>query len=196
MNAQPDSDALALTTAAAGNPATAQALLRLRSSRQRLRDHWIPAPAAGGGASARVSLRFGGLAGLWRHWRRRLHRLPGADAVALALGTWWQSHPWRTTAELVQAELLPRTAAAMRRHPLASVGVAAVLGYAVVSFRPWRSGWCRRQLDQLPHHIGHTLWSVAGQVPLHAVLAGVLGAATVAADARPAPDSTEVPDAR
>lgn len=183
----------ALPPAVATNPSVAQALQRLQASRRRLHDHWLPGPAAGGGGAG-ASFRHGGLAGLWRHWRRRLARVPGVDAVADALSGWWRHHPWRTTAELVTHEVVPQVDRVVRRHPLLAVTVAAGAGLALVTWKPWRQAWCRRQLQTLPHRVGQGLWHLAAQVPLHTLLAGLLGAASAtAASAGAATDKTEQP---
>lgn len=183
------------------NPAVCRALDRLMASRCRLQAHWLPQPAQGGGGHAAASFRHGGLAGLWRHWRRRLSRLPAAAAVADVLSGWWQQHPWRNTAELVTHEVAPQLGRAVRRNPLMAITLAAGAGVALVVCKPWQSSWCRNQLNGLPQRLGHGLWRVASQAPLHSLLAGLLAAASAApaqaatADKYKQPTSTDDSDA-
>lgn len=170
-----------ITRDTGANPSVSQALQRLQASRRRLQDQWLPEPAPGRGRRGTGSLRQGGLAGLWRHWRRKLARVPAAQAVGDLLSGWWQNHPWRGTAELVSHDVVPQLGLAVRRHPLLAVTLAAGAGVALVVCKPWRSTWCRSQWQTLPTRLGHAAWQLAAQAPLHGLLAGLLGAATGAA---------------
>ncbi|MFO1327353.1 MAG: hypothetical protein U1F56_08335 [Rubrivivax sp.] len=174
-------------------PGIAAAVRRLQGSRERLCQAWLPdGTPAGGRSGAASAWHHGGAAGLWRHWRRRLARVPGIDLLLDAAQRSWQRHPWRHTLQIVSTQLRPHVAPLLQRHPLAAAALAAGAGAALVAWRPWRQPWCRRALQACP---GQALrWGQAqlGQLPWLAVLQTLL-AASAAAAASPAPPTAASP---
>ncbi len=70
---------------------------------------------------------------------------PGANTPSpmlgmawVALRAWWQQQPFATAVRLLAGELSAQAAPLLRRHPLAVVAAAALLGSVFVAVRPWR----------------------------------------------------------
>lgn len=106
---------------------------RLALSRERLRRAMTgaPEPAADGSAPPPPRARW------WDDFRA----LPGAGIVIDATQQWWARHPLRTTTlialEGAHAVIQPLA----RRHPLALVLGAFVIGALLARRRPW--GWLK-----------------------------------------------------
>lgn len=110
------------------------ALERLESSRSRLREAMLPAPAkpSTSGATPPGS----------GAWLNRLKQFPAVSVVVDGFNAWWQNHPMRPIGKVaVQAsDAVARPFA--RDHPIALVLIAAVVGAAFMRTRPWR--WALR----------------------------------------------------
>lgn len=162
-------------------PAVAQAVQRLQASRLRLQAQWLPEaashPATGAGPATRL---LDSLSGWWQRITRQGASLPLVMVGGELLGDWWRGHPWRATAETLTQAVAPHAARMVRRHPLATVAVAAGAGVLIVALRPWRTPWLRQQLQGVPAQVGRSLWRLAAEVPLHQVVASVLGATAAA----------------
>lgn len=104
------------------------ALARLQQSRQQLQAAWAPAsPAAGqaGGSSPSA-------------WQRALQASPLLGLLGPALQQAWSAQPWAAGLQDLGASAREGLGPWVRRHPLASVALAAVAGAALVACRPWR----------------------------------------------------------
>lgn len=121
------------------------ALTRLASSREHLREALMgPPERARGEDGARDP---GGVwAAWWRQARQFTRRQPLATAALAAVRQWWRHHPWRISGEVAWRQAEACVTPTVRRHPLASVGVAALLGAGLWAWRPWRRSWWRRSL--------------------------------------------------
>lgn len=60
--------------------------------------------------------------------------LPWKSLLGSGLSSWWRDHPARAGALLARAA----TEDSVRRRPLQTLAVAALVGAAVVMFKPWR----------------------------------------------------------
>lgn len=120
------------------SPSDAQGLTtplqRLQQSRERMRRYLLPAertPKTGDGAEAgltdRIWDKFGDL---------RNHPLIGA--VIDAAENWWSHHPLRTVADIGSTAVRELAGPLVRRHPVACVAGALVVGALLVRVRPWR----------------------------------------------------------
>lgn len=68
----------------------------------------------------------------------RLRAHPVFGIVIDAVSAWWANHPLQPAASLAQSVTRDAFAPLARRHPLAMVASAFVLGGVLVRFRPWR----------------------------------------------------------
>lgn len=161
------------------------ALQRLMASRQQLRATWLPAPrrrpAPGerGPLTRRVAL-------WWRQVRREFGDNPVVALASQALADWWHKSPWRAAGEALADEIHPRVVPLVRRHPVASVVLAAGVGAAVAASRPWRWPLLARQMRALPVLGRRWAFRLLREVPVQQLLAGLAlvgGTAAVAAQA-------------
>lgn len=167
-------------------PAIARALQSLHNSRQALRHEMVPPPPAHD-ARAAPGLRL-------RGWWRRLRRWPAAQLAGEALQHWWQRQPWHPVAETLAQEARRQLWPRMRRHPWASVGLAALAGAGLVALRPWRSRWAEARLRSVPGHAAGWLWRQAGSAPVQAALqAGIASLLVMVTAPRAAPAQTDRP---
>lgn len=174
-----------------------EALARLDLSRSRLRQEMIPPPPARLPPGSPLPTR---LRALWRHWRRKAGGWPVAGVAAAALGEWWHHHPWRPAGELLVDEVQASALPWLRRHPVATVAVAATLGAALVVSRPWRWPGVAERVRPMPRRLGRWLIRQVGQAPVQATLLSMLmllvkPAAQAAAGDAPAPGSAPPSDA-
>ena len=100
----------------------------------------------------------------------KLRSLAGVDVILDTIHHWWAHHPYRAAA-LVAGDAA-RTAAipVAERHPLALVGVAALIGAVLVRLRPWR--WLLRRAliaGLLPRLVSRAVASV----PVEAWVSGL-----------------------
>ncbi len=169
----PASAATAAASSAVAPPLDARqhALARLQASRQRLQTLWVPPPPADSGKASRGPHR---VAAWVRHWRRQLGDNPVAGLVMQAVDSWWQRNPWRQAGEAMAGELRQSILPIVRRHPVATVGLAAVAGAALIAARPWRWPLVARQLRPLPGHAGRWLLARLGQAPWQSIIAGLV----------------------
>lgn len=180
-----------MTQAPEPGDARQAALQRLVASRQHLRAAWLPAPrrrpspGERGPFTRRVAL-------WWRQMRRDLGDNPVVALASQALGDWWQKSPWRAAGEALADEIHPHVVPLVRRHPVASVALAAGVGAAVAAARPWRWPLVARQMRVLPLLGRRWAFRLLREVPVQQLLAGLAlvgGTAAVAAQADAANES-------
>lgn len=159
----------------------ALALARLDASRTLLIQRLYPAPSE---RSAHAASGDAGVVGLVaslmnalmaRAQRDGLPRAAWRTARALAR-RWWTRQPWHASVELVAGTLADEVKPVVRRHPWASLAVAAAVGGALVMARPWVAHTLRRQTRDLPHRVGRLLWQQLAQAPVQLALIGALTA--------------------
>lgn len=169
------------------------AIARLTASREQWRRELLPPTDAGHrphGAAGALPRRLGAL---WRWWRRRLAATPVLGLAIEAVQTWWWSHPWRTTCELVAHELHANATLHIRRHPLAATLAAAGLGAALMIWKPWRWNLVRQHLR--PRVAARWLLHQLAQPSVQAMLVGLLVSAGVSRAAQQAGAVKDNPDA-
>lgn len=159
----------------------ALALARLDASRTLLIQRLYPAPSERGAHAASGDAGVVGLvASLMNSLMARAQRdgLPRAAwRIARALARrWWIRQPWHASVELVAGTLADEVKPVVRRHPWASLAVAAAVGGALVMARPWVAHTLRRQTRDLPHRVGRMLWQQLAQAPVQLALLGALTA--------------------
>jgi hypothetical protein len=113
-------------------PSAAQ---RLANSRERLRE-WMT--QGGGRHDARRRADAAVAAGEKPAWMDRLRTAPIVGVVLDAAQAWWSNHPLHPAAHLAQGVVSERIAPLARRHPVAIVLGAFLVGVALVRWRPWR----------------------------------------------------------
>ena len=150
------------------------ALQRLAATRARLRQGLIPSYASDAPATGQPFTIPRRLRALWRSLRRGLRGSPVAAVAMTALQDWWQGHPWRATGELVAEELHASLTPVVRRHPIATVLVSGAIGLAVMTAKPWRWPYVKRQLQPMPGRLTRWLFHQLGQAPGQALLSGLL----------------------
>lgn len=167
-------------------------LARLALSRAALRHELMPSEPAGGAGSTDAA---GGapLRQLWQSLGRFSRRWPVAAVVADAARAWWHKHPWRATGDLLVHSLASQGQALVRRHPVATVAGAALLGGLLMALRPWRWQVVGRQLQPVPGQVGHWLIGQLASAPVQAALASLVLMALRPADTAGADD--ELPPA-
>lgn len=180
--------------------ALAQALARLDLSRARLRHEMIPPPPARVPPGSPLPTR---LRALWRHLRRKAGGWPVAGFASAALGEWWHHHPWRPAGEMLVDEIQASALPWVRRHPVATVAGAALLGAAIVVSRPW--GWpgVAERVRPMPRRLGRWLFRQFSQAPVQAALLSMLmifvkpaaeaASGDAASGGEPAPDAARQP---
>ena len=105
---------------------------RLRMSRERLRQALIDGAKRGTPAAPDASGEPA------TPWLDRLKAVPGAAVVMEALQAWWRSHPLRIATMIGADASLAVLQPLARRHPVALVLGAALLGGLFAWSRPWR----------------------------------------------------------
>ncbi|OPF62668.1 hypothetical protein [Hydrogenophaga sp. H7] len=159
----------------------ALALARLDASRTLLIQRLYPAPSDRGAHADSDSAGVVGLVAslmnvlMARAQRDGLPRAAWRTARALAR-RWWTRQPWHASVELVAGTLADEVKPVVRRHPWASLAVAAAVGGALVMARPWVAHTLRRQTRDLPHRVGRMLWQQLAQAPVQLALLGALTA--------------------
>ena len=71
-------------------------------------------------------------------WLNALRAEPGTRVLLDALGLWWHQQPWHQTSAALAASARQLLRPLAQRNPLLLVLGAAVLGGALVLFKPWR----------------------------------------------------------
>ncbi|HEX6361709.1 MAG TPA: hypothetical protein VFZ93_02040, partial [Albitalea sp.] len=107
---------------------------RLAASRERMRE-WM---THGRRHAARERTEAALAAGEKPAWKDRLRTAPVVGIVMDAADAWWTHHPMHPAATLAQGLVRERVAPIARRHPIAIVLGAFVVGVALVRWRPWR----------------------------------------------------------
>ena len=166
-----------------------EALAALQASRAVLRHELLPAPLFGPEANRGPSL---GWARSWRRWRRLGARWPVAAAARDALRGWWHKQPWRASGELVAEGFYQHAVPVLRRHPLASLGVAAGAGALLVSLRPWRWPLVGAQLHATPRRLRSWAVQQLMSAPVQAALTTMLWMVVQRQNAEP-PDDHAAP---
>ena len=111
--------------------------------------------------------RNGLLQGSWRTLRALSRR-------------WWKRQPWHSSVELVAQTLAHQTEPLIRRHPLASLAVAAALGAGMVAAmsaaKPWALQRVKHEAGPWKERLSSLLWSQLTTTPVQMALAGALAA--------------------
>ena len=117
--------------AASTPPAASTPLQRLQLSRERMRRYLLPAVRKPRDAEAGLADKIGGKLDEWRD-----HPLIGA--VIDAVQGWWAHHPLRSVADIGSTAARELAEPLVRRHPVACVAGALVLGALAMRVKPWR----------------------------------------------------------
>lgn len=148
------------------SPRVRLALAALRQSREALRAELMPPPEP-----PPRRMRAGAVARLW--WRR-LRDWPVARVAGEAAHHWWRRHPWQPLGDTLIGEARSQLWPLVRRHPWATVGLAAALGAATMAARPWRWAWVDRQVRRAPGVASGWLVGQLTSAPVQATLASLL----------------------
>jgi hypothetical protein len=108
---------------------------RLAASRERMRQWML---CADGRADARRRNEAALAAGEKPAWIDRLRTAPVIGVVIDAANAWWANHPLQPAANLAHGVVRDAVAPLARRHPIAIVAAAFLVGIAAVRLRPWR----------------------------------------------------------
>lgn len=171
-----------------------RALARLTESRARLRAQILPGPAQGLGAPEGHGP---GLRTWWRFLRRQLGRTPMGQAVWSWAQAWWRRQPLATAAELGAAELRATVLPVVRRHPVAALAGAALLGGALVASRRRLWAWAGRRAGAWRGSLGAWVWRQARDPAAQLLLMSwiqQMAAPRPAADAQAAGTSPPAPE--
>jgi hypothetical protein len=71
-------------------------------------------------------------------WLDALRAEPGTRVLLDALGLWWRQQPWHQTSAVLAASARQLLRPLAQHNPVLLVLGAAVLGGALVLFKPWR----------------------------------------------------------
>ena len=168
-------------------PRMRSALASLQQSRQARRSALMPAPLA-----ARDTAH--GSRGVRLLWRR-LQRGQVGRVATDALRDWWRAHPWQPLGETLASEARLQVLPTVRRHPWATVGIAAMLGAGITALRPWRWAWLQPHMRRTPGLASNWLVHQLGSLPVQAALASWLlsAARTNAGSSNAVPQPSGVP---
>ena len=151
---------------------------RLAASRERLRVWMIEADGRRGrrrrAEAAAAAGRKPPIADRWRD-------IPVVGLVADAFDAWWSSHPLHGVAGAAQGAAQDRLAPLVRRHPLATMAGAFVIGMLLLRLKPWR--WLARSA-MFAGIAGRLVSRAIAAIPLEALL-GVLLARKAGSPAPP-----------
>ena len=159
----------------------AAAVLRLTASRAVLLG--VLSPDTGDDAGSRE----GRARSPWRRWQRQLRRWPVVGLALQALRLRWQQHPLHAPLEALLDESRQQVLPLLRRHPVATVALAAAAGAGLVLLRPWRQTWLIDPMRHLPGRAARWMLQQLGEAPMQAALASLFMMATATAS-RPAPE--------
>lgn len=123
----------------------------------------------------------------WRRWQRQLRRWPVVGLVLQALRLRWQQHPLHAPLAALVAESRQQVLPLIRRHPVATVAVAAAAGAGLMLLRPWRQAWLTDPLRHLPRQAARWMLHELGEAPMQAALASLFMMAS-ATSSRPPPE--------
>jgi hypothetical protein len=152
---------------------------RLEQSRERMRESMLhlsgrPPHGPGEAGSAEES-----------GWLDSLRSHPLAALLMGAMGGWWQSHPLNSAARAGQGGAASRMLSPWaRRHPVALVLGAVVVGGLLVRTRPWR--WLAKPA-LVTGVLSYALRSVVSHIPVRSLL-GLLSGFSSPAAAQPVPE--------
>lgn len=191
------SSAQATTTVASTSPGEqadlsadqrmARALARIEASRGaliRCMAPDVPAPRRDPSRSSSASSDPADGASLVESLVARIERnglLQGSWRTLRALSRrWWKRQPWHRSVELVGQTLVHQAQPIIRRHPLASLALAAALGAGVAAAlsaaRPWAWQRVQHQAGPWKDRLGSLLWTQLTATPVQMALAGALAA--------------------
>jgi hypothetical protein len=108
---------------------------RLAESREQMRQ-WMT--QADGRSAARRRAAAAMAEGESPAWMDKLRGAPVIGVVIQAVSAWWADHPLRPATDVAESVIRDAVGPVARRHPVSTVLVAALVGAAVVRFRPWR----------------------------------------------------------
>jgi hypothetical protein len=118
-----------------GAPPAPSAAERLTASRERMREWML---RTDGRQEARRRAAAAKQQGRRPSPMDRLRAHPVLGIFIDAVSSWWANHPLQPAASLAQSVTRDALAPLARRHPLAMVASAFVVGGMLVRFRPWR----------------------------------------------------------
>jgi hypothetical protein len=182
-----DGRALAAPIATSADERMAQAVARIEASRGALIRCLSPDEPTPRRDPAQTSDRSGNTA-VGASWveslMARIERnglLQGSWRTLRALSRrWWKRQPWHGTVDLVGQTLVHQTQPIIRRHPLASLAVAAALGAGVTAAlsaaRPWAWQRVQHQAGPWRDRLSSLLWTQLTATPVQMALAGALAA--------------------
>lgn len=123
----------------------------------------------------------------WRRWQRQLRRWPVVGLALQALRLRWQQHPLHAPLEALLDESRLQVVPLIRRHPVATVALAAMAGAGLMLLRPWRHAWLIDPVRHLPGQATRWMLQQLGEAPMQAALASLFMMAT-ATSSPPAPE--------
>ena len=133
--ALPDDAGAAALTRAEPEPEPVPASQRLAESRERMRQWMLHADGRHEARRRAAAARAEGEQPAWID-RLRSHAVLGT--VIDAISAWWANHPLHPAVGLANTVVRDAVAPLARRHPLATLASAFVVGGAIAWFRPWR----------------------------------------------------------
>lgn len=97
----------------------------------------------------------------------RLRSIPVLGLVIDGVSAWWSHHPLHSAAALANGMARKAVVPSVRRHPIAVVAAAFLIGAAAVRFKPWRMLLKPALFGGLSSHL---LSSVMSQVPFESLM--------------------------
>ncbi len=128
-------DAGGAPPASRAEPEPIPAAQRLAESRERMRQWMLHADGRQEARRRAAAARAEGGKPAWLD-RLRSHAVLGT--VIDAVSAWWANHPLHPAVSLGSTVVRDAVAPLARRHPLATLAGAFVVGGAIVWFKPWR----------------------------------------------------------
>jgi hypothetical protein len=153
---------------------------RLAISRARIRDYLENSS----GRRKRGGTAAGAAAASSNDWFEKVRKHPVAGAVVDAVMGWWHNHPLHAVGTVAGAAARDAVGPLARRHPVAMVSAAVLLGALVVWTRPWRLVLKSALFAGLASQVAARL---VAQVPLESVLNAVMRFANRASQPAPPP---------